>query len=163
MAPGSSRVTVEPQKPQGHPSPPFIATAPALESLALLDRGLGSREPFVLFTGEPGVGKSVLLREALRRWGARVCARELAPAEANAETLFATLLARFGGAQANGSAVAERMADAIAHAASGGKVAMVVVDDAQSAAPELLLQLANVAETMRRRQCAFEILLAGTP
>jgi len=130
MAPGTSRVSVELQKPEGNPSPPFIATAPALESLALLDRGLGAREPFVVVTGEPGVGKSTLVREALRRWGARVHARSITPAEATAETLFATLLSRFGGtanSQASASALAERLLEAIAHAASAGKVVMVVV------------------------------------
>jgi len=156
----------EPQRPQGHPSPPFIATAPALEALALLDRGLGSREPVVLVTSEPGGGKSMLVREALQRWGARVCARPLAPAEATAETLFAVLLGRFGGtenSQASGAALAQRLLEAIAHSADGGKVVMVVVDEAQTAANELLLQLVNVAETVRRRNHAFEVLLVGTP
>ena len=72
-------MSVEPPKPQGNPSPPFIATAPALEALALLDRGLGAREPFVVVTGEPGVGKTTLVREALRRWGSLVHPRWLSP------------------------------------------------------------------------------------
>jgi type II secretory pathway predicted ATPase ExeA len=166
MAPGTSRVSVEPPKPQGTPSPPFIATAPALEALALLDRGLGARAPFVVVTGEPGVGKSTLVREALRRWGARVHARRLSPGEATAETLFATLLGRLGGttnSQANGPAIAQRLVEAIAHAASAGKVVMVVMEDAHLAAPELLLQLANVAEMAHRKPCAFEVMLVGTP
>jgi len=166
MAPGTSRVSVELQKPEGNPSPPFIATAPALESLALLDRGLGAREPFVVVTGEPGVGKSTLVREALRRWGARVHARSITPAEATAETLFATLLSRFGGtanSQASASALAERLLEAIAHAASAGKVVMVVVEDAHTAPPDLLLQLANVADMARKKPCAFEVLLVGGP
>ena len=166
MAPGTSRVSVELQKPEGNPSPPFIATAPALESLALLDRGLGAREPFVVVTGEPGVGKSTLVREALRRWGARVHARSITPAEATAETLIATLLGRFGGtanSQASASALAERLLEAIAHAASAGKVVMVVVEDAHTAPPDLLLQLANVAEMARKKPCAFEVLLVGGP
>jgi type II secretory pathway predicted ATPase ExeA len=159
-------VSVEPPKPQGTPSPPFIATAPALEALALLDRGLGARAPFVVVTGEPGVGKSTLVREALRRWGARVHARRLSPGDATAETLFATLLERLGGttnSQATGPAIAQRLVEAIAHAASAGKVVMVVMEDAHVAAPELLLQLANVAEMARRKPCAFEVMLVGTP
>src|SRR5690349_11159409 len=166
MAPGTSRVSVEPPKPQGTPSPPFIATAPALEALALLDRSLGAREPFTVVTGEPGVGKSMLVREALRRWGARVHARWLSPTEATAETLFAALLGRLGGtssSHANGPALAQRLVEAIAHAASAGKVVMVVMEDAHTAAPELLLQLANVAEMARRKPCAFEVLLVGAP
>ena len=156
-------MSVEPPKPQGNPSPPFIATAPALEALALLDRGLGAREPFVVVTGEPGVGKSTLVREALRRWGARVHARCLSPADATAENLLATLLERLGGTRVSGPAVAQRLVEAIAHAASAGKVVMVVMEDAQAAPPDLLLQLANVAEMARRKPCAFEVLLVGTP
>ena len=159
-------MSLEPQKPEGNPSPPFIATAPALESLALLDRGLGAREPFVVVTGEPGVGKSTLVREAVRRWGARVHARWLTPGEATAETLFATLLGRFGGtanSHASASALADRLLEAIAHAASAGKVVMVVVEDAHTATPDLLLQLANVAEMARKKPCAFEVMLVGGP
>jgi len=159
-------VSVEPQKPQDPPSTSFIATAPALESLALLDRGLGAREPFVLVTGEPGVGKTTLVREALRRWGARVHARSLLPTDATAETLFATLLGRFGGtanSHASGAALAQRLVEAIAHAASAGKVVMVVLEDAHTAAPQLLLQLASLAEMARGKPCAFEVLLVGAP
>jgi len=156
-------VSVEPPKPQGNPSPPFIATAPALEALALLDRGLGAREPFVVVTGEPGVGKTTLVREALRRWGSLVHPRWLSPTEATAENLLAMLLERLGGTRVSGPAVAQRLVEAIAHAASAGKVVMVVMEDAQAASPELLLQLANVAEMARRKPCAFEVLLVGTP
>ena len=156
----------EPQKPQGTSSPPFIATAPALESLALLDRNLGSREPFVLVTGDTGVGKTMLVREALRRWGGRVHVRHLSPTEATPETLYATLLGRFGGtenSQANNSALAQRLLEAITHAGADGKVSVVVVDDAHTAAPELLLQLVSVADMVRRGECAFEVLLVGSP
>jgi len=159
-------VSDEPQKPQGTSSPPFIATAPALESLALLDRNLGSREPFVLVTGDPGVGKTMLVREALRRWGGRVHVRHLSPTEATPETLYATLLGRFGGtenSQANNSALAQRLLEAITHAGADGKVTVVVVDDAHTAAPELLLQLVSVAAMVRRGECAFEVLLVGSP
>jgi MSHA biogenesis protein MshM len=159
-------VSVEPQKPQSTPGPPFIATAPALESLAMLDRGLGSREPFVLVTGETGVGKTVLVNEALRRWGGRVCVRHLSPSEATPETLFATLLGRFGGtenSQANATALTQRLLDAITHAGADGKVTVVVMDDAHAAAPELLLQLVTLADMVRKRECAFEVLLVGSP
>lgn len=159
-------MSVEPQKPQGPSSAPFIATAPALEALALLDRGLGAREPFVLLTGESGAGKTMLVREALRRWGARVSVRTLSPAEATAETLFAALLGRFGGTQSsevNGAALAQRLVEAIVHAAADGKVAMVVVDDAHTATTDLLQQLASAADMVRRRSCAFEVLLVGAP
>ena len=123
-------MSVEPPKPQGNPSPPFIATAPALEALALLDRGLGAREPFVVVTGEPGVGKTTLVREALRRWGSLVHPRWLSPTEATAENLLAMLLERLGGTRVSGPAVAQRLVEAIAHAASAGKVVMVVMEDA---------------------------------
>jgi len=158
-------VSVEPQKPQGTSNPPFIATAPALESLALLDRGLGSREPFVLVTGDSGVGKTMLVREALRRWGGRVCVRHVSPHEATPETLFATLLGRFGGtenSQANAPALTQRLLDAILHAGADGKVTVVVVDDAHTAAPELLAQFVSVADMVRKRECAFEVLLVGS-
>lgn len=158
-------MSLEPQKPQAGP-PPFIATAAALEALALLDRGLGARKPFVLVSGEAGIGKTMLVKEMLRRWSGRVAARPLCASEAAAETFFATLLGRFGGtvnSTATGPALTDRLLEAIAHTGSNGKVVVLVVDDAHALPAETWPQLERLTEMAGKRQCALEVLLVGEP
>ena len=145
---------------------PFIATAPALEALERMGRGLGARKPFVVLSGDPGTGKSTLAREAVRRMATRVTARTLAASDAAADTLLATLLGTFGGtarSQASAPALMERLVEALANCTAGGRVAVLVMDDAHQVAPEALLQLQRVAEAAARRQCPLEVLLVGLP
>lgn len=54
------------------PRESFVETAAGSAALGRLDDGLGVREPFLLLTGEAGMGKTTLVREAIARWGARV-------------------------------------------------------------------------------------------
>src|SRR5207247_3920317 len=151
------RVSAESQKLESSPgTPPFIATAPALEVLAQLGRGLGTRKPIVVLSGEPGTGKSMLAQEAVRRMASRVTARTLAAADARPGTFLATTLARFGGSprsEASAMALTERLMDALANATVAGKVALLVVEDAHELASEVLLQLTRLSETASRRQC----------
>ncbi len=145
---------------------PFLSTAPAVDALNRLERGLGARRPFVLVTGPSGTGKSTLVHEALRRWGERVENATLdAPGRA-AGSLALALLKAFGGTLKPGShatAIPERLLETLANTTAGGRVAVLLVDDADSLADDALLELQRLAARAEQRQCPLELILVGSP
>jgi len=157
-----SAEAIEPLNPQ----PPFIATAPARVLLATLEKGLGARAPFVLLTGEKGTGKSMLAAEALYRWGDRVSAAELPSPAPAPDALATTLLELFGGTVKSGAnpyAVMDRLLNVLANVTAGGRVAVLVVDDAHTLTPAHALELQRITAAAANRQCPLELLLVGLP
>jgi len=149
-----------------HSLSPFLTTAAAVEVLNRLERGLGARKPLLVLTGAPGLGKSTLAREAVRRWDERVSAHTVLGAELTAASLAATLLAGFGGApkpDTHPLAMHERLLETLANATSGGRVAVLVVDEADALADDVLLELVRLALRATQRQCPLELLLVGSP
>jgi type II secretory pathway predicted ATPase ExeA len=145
---------------------PFQGTAVALEALQKLEPGLGARKPLVLLLGEPGTGKSTVAGEVVRRWGARVTPVRLSARGLEAQALAGALLARFGGKPKPGAspiAAQERLIETLANATSGGRVAVLVVDDAHELDDDSVLELARLADRAGQRQCPLEVLLVGEP
>ncbi len=152
--------------PESNPRSPFLTTAPALDALARLDHGLGARKPLVLLTGEAGMGKTMLAREAIRRWSERATVVLLSDPHLEAASLPATLLALFGGSPKPGTsplAFHERLLELLANVTAGGRVAVLVVDDAHTLSDHVLIELQRVADKAAQRQCPLEVLLVGLP
>jgi type II secretory pathway predicted ATPase ExeA len=157
-----SAEAIEPLNPQ----PSFIATAPARVLLATLEKGIGARAPFVLLTGEKGTGKSMLAAEALYRWGDRVSPAEMPAPAPEPGALAATLLELFGGtvkSGANAFAVMDRLLNVLANVTAGGRVAVLVGEDAHTLTPAHVLELQRIAAAAANRQCPLELLLVGLP
>ncbi len=152
--------------PEPNPRSPFLTTAPAIDALARLDKGLGARKPLVVLTGEPGMGKTMLAREAIRRWSERATAVLLSDPHLEAASLSGTLLALFGGSPKPGSsplASHERLLETFANVTAGGRVAVLVVDDAHTLTDDVLVELQRVTDKAAQRQCPLEVLLVGLP
>ena len=137
-----------------------------MEALRRLDEGLGAREPFLVLTGEPGVGKTAVANEAIARFGPRVKAGYLAyPALAGAE-LLEEIIRRFGGTPPDGASRSKLVASlerTLAESTPLGQVALLVVDDAQSLSREVLEDLRLLANAAQQAHRAFEVLLVGLP
>jgi type II secretory pathway predicted ATPase ExeA len=144
----------------------FLETIGAGEALRRLDDGLGQREPFLLLTGEPGIGKSAIANEAIARWGPRVSAAYLAfPATHRAE-LLEEILRRFGAEPTDGAGGAKSVAcleAALAKIADRNQVPIVVVDDAHLLSRELLDTLRLLVNAAQQAGRSLEVLLVGLP
>ena len=144
----------------------FLPTLGGGEALRRLDDGLGTREPFLLVTGDPGTGKSALANEAIARWGARVTAAYLTIPPLTGPELLEELLRRFGVEPPDGSSRWKLVAcleGVLAEIAGRGQVAIIVVDDAHHLSPELLEELRLVVNAAQQSRRPLEVLLVGLP
>lgn len=145
---------------------PFLTTAPAVEAMKRLERGLGVRRPFLLVTGQPGTGRTTLAREAMRRWGERVTAAVLELSGVDAASLPSAMILAFGGAVPPGTpafTLPERLMETLANATSGGRIAVLLVDGADALTDDELLELLRLALKAEQRQCPLEVFLVGAP
>gem|GEM_PF-2011818 len=144
----------------------FVETRQCVEVLRRLDEGLGAREPFLVITGEPGTGKTTLVREAVARWGARAVVAFVAYPALSESDLLEECLRRFGAEPPQGASRPRLIAGlerALVEAAGGGRTAVLVVDDAHLMPAEGLEALRLLANTAGGAGAALEILLAGLP
>jgi type II secretory pathway predicted ATPase ExeA len=159
---------VPPENPAQEPNPPslYASTPVASEVLERLAQGMGVRKPLLLLTGESGMGKTPLARAALERFGERATIAWMLEPHLDAKELMPKLVELFGGTTRPGTsplAHAERLLMTLANATAGGRVAVLVVDDAHTLPDDVLLELQRVADRAAQRQCPFEILLVGQP
>jgi len=144
----------------------FLESLGGGEVLRRLEDGLGAREPFLLVTGDAGVGKTALANEALARWGSRVKTAFLAyPALAGAELLEA-IIRGFGAEPPDGAGRSKLLAcleRALTESTSQGQVALLVVDDAHSLSREMLEELRLLVNAAQQVRSPFEVLLIGLP
>ena len=144
----------------------FLETLGGGEVLRWLDDGLGAREPFLLLTGGPGIGKTALAHEAVARWGSRVTAAFLAYSALTRAEFLEEIIRRFGAEPpdgANRSKLVACLEQALGDATSSGEVAMLVVDDAHDLSPELLEELRLLANAAQEARRPLEVLLIGLP
>jgi len=158
-------VAVSKEQPQS-PAPPMLETEFVRDALERLCEGLGTREPFLLVTGEAGTGKTTLVRAAIERWGERATVAWVAdPAMSRAE-LLEEIVRRFGAAPPAGASKPQLLASleqAIAAAKSENRVPVVVIDDAHEIPAELLGELRLLGNVSEQAGGPLEIVLAGLP
>jgi len=167
MTPARGSSTVQADIPPNEPEfvSPFLSTGPVVDALNRLERGLGVRRPFLVITGASGTGKTTLAVEALKRWSERVTAAQLQSTDTESIFLSGAVLTAFGGTLKPGTpafSVPERMLEALANATAGGRIAVLLVDDADALPDDALLELQRLAGRAEQRQCPLEVILVGS-
>lgn len=147
-------------------SSPLLETEFVADALAKLSDGLGAREPFLLVTGDPGTGKTTLVRAAITRWGAAATVAFVADPAMSRNELLEEIVRRFGGTPPAGATKPQLIAAleaAVADAKVHGCVPVVVIDDAHELSAELLAELRLLANVSAQAGGPLEFLLAGLP
>ena len=135
-------------------------------ALARLGDGLGARHPFLLLTGEPGVGKTSLVGELRLRWGERAIVAVVESGAASPTELIERILRGFGIEPPVNVArpqLLDRLERHIAEAEGSGQVPVIVIDDAHALADDVLAELWAPAKLALMTQRPLEIVLLGHP
>lgn len=144
----------------------LLETDARREALARLTEGLGLRAPFLLVTGEPGVGKTALMRDAITRWGEHAAVAFVANAAMTRTEFVEHVLRRFGvdpPADASKPQLLDRVEKFVAEAEGRGQVPVIVIDDAHELPDELLGELRLLANASVLTNRPLEIALVGLP
>jgi type II secretory pathway predicted ATPase ExeA len=148
----------------GH-DPRFLhSTAERDEALARLRHGLRGGESFLLVTGEPGIGKTSLVLEALDDEGA--AAAFLSQSSIEPSELLEEVCIRFEINVPKGASKPQAMSRLERHLndlRSKGLLPVLALDDAQEASAELLEELRVLANLEVDGRPMLQIVLMGLP
>ena len=153
-----------------NPSPDqrsFFASGPASMVLSQLERGLEDASPVIVLTGELGVGKTAVVREAIARWGSRVTPVWFEPeAGAPPEKTLLKQIRAFGGhgrAKDERPELIARMAHALNDITKRGSTPMLIVDDAHKYDLEMLAEVGRIESAAIAADQTLKLLLVGDP
>ncbi len=141
------------------------------EALAHLMYGLGGGGGFVLLTGEIGAGKTTVCRCFLEQVPASCAVAYIFNPKLTAHELLQTVCAEFGiqapahnsGEPASLKAHVDALNTFLLSAHGQGRQAVLVIDEAQSLAPDVLEQLRLLTNLETAERKLLQIILIGQP
>lgn len=137
------------------------------EALAHLMYGLAGEGGFVLLTGEVGTGKTTVCRCLLEQVPANCDVAFVMNPRLSAAEMLATLCDEFHLAYPAGTAsikvFVDLLNDFLLRANAAGRKAVLIVDEAQNLAPEVLEQLRLLTNLETNTRKLLQIVLLGQP
>ncbi len=144
----------------------FVATTPATQVLDALEQGLAHALPIVLFSGEPGMGKSAVMHESVARWSDRVHAAWLDVTGVPHDKFLIETIRLFGGHVRASDARPEqvgRFAHALSAVHEGGHTPLLVVDNAHLLDTDSLAELGRMESAAAAADLVLKLVLIGSP
>ncbi|MEZ7204853.1 ExeA family protein [Pseudoalteromonas sp. DY56-GL79] len=150
------------------PNPEFLFLSERhKEALAHLTYGLGDAGGFVLLTGEVGTGKTTVTRSMLAQLPESTKVAFILNPSLSELELLATICDELGITYDSNNATLKSLTDVIKHRLlenhhSGGHT-MLIIDEAQHLAPEVLEQLRLLTNLETDHKKLLQIVLVGQP
>lgn len=149
------------------PDPDFLFwSAQHRRAYSVLEFGILSRAPITLVTGGVGCGKTTLLRELLRQFGAKVTVGLISNAQGGRGELIQWVLNSLG--VAFNPAVGyvqlfQKLQDFLIDEYATGRRVVLIFDEAQNLSPESLEELRMLTNINSGKDEVIQLVLVGQP
>src|SRR5499427_3754614 len=136
------------------------------EALNYLRYGIEGHAGFVVITGEIGSGKTTLLQTVLRGIDRRTSVARLVNTMLDARDLIEAVMLDFGLAPQPGLSkpvLLRELARFLVEQRSAGRLALLIVDEAQNLSPEALEEIRMLSNLETEKSKLVQIILVGQP
>jgi type II secretory pathway predicted ATPase ExeA len=132
---------------------------------ATLRFGIEARKGLIVITGEPGTGKTTLLKKALHAFNPKIKAAYVSDALVAGNELLRPILAdlALGDSKENRSAMMKRLADFLFEQFQQGNIVALMIDEAQKMSLEAIEELRCLGNLETEKDKLLQIVLAGQP
>jgi type II secretory pathway predicted ATPase ExeA len=132
---------------------------------AYLESAVSSADDFVVITGEPGSGKTLLVDTFRRELDKSVVVAHLTQAPISTNEFLQALLEQFGYIpfRGNRAALLGTLNGYLAEQRAAGRKVLLIMDEAQNLGPALLEQLRSLLEVPSGAEAPMRVILVGQP
>ena len=148
------------------PNPDFLFLSKSHKrALSYLDYGIRERVGFILLTGEVGSGKTTIIRDIINKHYNNVVVSKIFNTKVDSEQLIAMINDDFGLPVKNKDKITllRELNDFLIEQYTNGTKPVLVIDEAQNLAPELLEEIRMLSNLETDNAKLLQIILVGQP